>query len=166
MTAPTRAHLRELTELGVFLDTVYEGLDFDDETDVDYCLRGNPGQRLLWSPGGRALVVLGGYKLPPPKKTDDLPAKPARVYETWTRGREASQVRELELELPAGKWQDVGPALRIGYRSDKFHHRGETVDYQHEFENGVRLYRLGSGAKSVLAWRGGRLRITEHGIEG
>lgn len=162
MSGPTRAHLRELVELGQWLDSVAE-------------LDGDPGRvspraraALLWSPPAKALIVLGGYALPRARaaRPAELDGKAARVYETWTRGREASRVRELELELPPGRWVELGRAESIGYRSDKFHARGAVVDYEHKFGPGVRLYRLGEDRRGLLAWRGGRLRLTEDGIEG
>jgi hypothetical protein len=159
MTGPSRASLRELTELGRWLDATVE-LEQGES-------RLTPSGRalLLWSPASKALVVLLGFKLPRPR-AGELPEQPAHVYSKWTRGRDASKVREASIELPAGRWRDLGPALSIAYDSDKFHQRGASVHYEHEFEGGVRTYQLGTGRQRVLAWRGGRLRITPDGIEG
>jgi hypothetical protein len=159
VSGPTRRSLSELTELGVWLDTV---VDLDDGE-----ARITPSSRslLLWAPNPRALIVLQGFKLPRPRRAAPE-GKAAAVYEDWTRGRDASQVRELKVTWPRGSWSCLGPAISIAYRSDKFHRRGDAQDYQHEFGTGVRMYRLGTESRCVLAWRGGRLRITEDGIEG
>lgn len=154
-----REHLRELAELGKFLDSVVELDDGDGVIRI-----GTPV--LCWSAKGSALVVFAGYKLPALRAAAELPAIPARVVETWTQGREATRERQAELELPAGRWRDLGPARSIGYRSDKFHARGQLVDYDHKFTTAVRAYQLGGGSRCVFAWRGGRLRITRRGIEG
>lgn len=162
MSPPSKAALTELTELGQWLDTVAE----TDRGEARIAPRTRT--LLLWAPRPQALIVLIGFKLPRPQRAEP-PPEAAAVYEEWTRGREATQVRELQVKWPAGRFADLGPALSIGYRSDKFGARGRTTDYEHKFGPGVRLYQLGSdghGRRRVLAWRGGRLRITEDGIEG
>lgn len=156
---PSRADLRDLVELGRWLDT-YAELEHGESRIVP-----DGRELLLWSPAAKALLVLG-RKLPRPRKAAELPSSAARSYETWTRGREASQLRELDVELPRGRWRELGPALRIAYASDKFHERGDVEHYEHQFGGGVRLYQLGAGRRPVLAWRGGRLRVTADGIEG
>lgn len=159
VAAPSKNDLRELVELGRLLDGAVE---LDGELAI-VTPKGRPV--LTWSPSGRTLFALAGVKLPKPVAVDELelPPRAARLYEQWAAGRPASRVREVSSSaLPSGRWVDLGPAISIGYRSDKFHDRGRTVDYQHEFTSAVRLYQL----ERILAWRGGRLRVTAAGIEG
>lgn len=165
MTGPRSTDMRELAELGQLLDTVVEL----DEGEALVSPKRRARALLTWSPAGRTLFAFVGVELPRPVVVDEPPPRAAKLYETWTVGRAASRVRDLSSSrLPAGRWAELGPAIRIGYRSDKFHARGNTKDYEHEFGGGVRLYRLGgeSSSSSVLAWRGGRLRVTRYGIEG
>jgi hypothetical protein len=153
--APPASALSELVQLGTFLDSRTTGGVYSV----------NPRPLLLWSPKAKALIVLVGYKLPRPTSTSELPDIAARVFQTWTRGRRATKLREFEAKIGTA-WTLAGDAKTIGYRSDKFHARGTTKDYQHEFGPGVKLYTLGGQMKGALAWRGGKLRITEDGIEG
>jgi hypothetical protein len=150
-------HLRELVQLGQFLDTFVDGKRI-----------GGRRLPLLWSEPGRALIVLAGngFHRSPPRRLEHATGQGARVYRRWTRGREPAHEREVTITQWPSEWKVVGPAERIGYRSDKFHQRGETVDYEHEFGRDVRLYLATHDTHGVFVWRGGSLRLTTHGIEG
>ena len=169
MGGPTRAHLAELVELGRYLDSSavfgFDGAPARVTLRRPNQYRGPWPALLLWSEPAAALVVIvaaGQWGRPRPGEAS---GKNAEIFNTWTRGRPQTKVREASVDLPQGRWLDLGAATSIGYRSDKFHKRGDTTDYQHQFGDGVRLYQL--GAKSgALAWRGGALRITADGIEG
>lgn len=154
-----RGDLSNLVELGQFLDSTVE-LD-GEESKI------RAKVPLFWSVSGSALVVLVGYQLPRPTALRE-PHPNERQYRTWTRGREAATERRIEIDLPRGKWRKLGRAFTIGYRSDKFHSKGEAVDYEHKFGPRVQLFVLGDPRKGkrIFVWAGGSLRLTGRGIEG
>ena len=162
MKAPIKFDdLRFLVELGTFLDSCI----VIDGNEHLFSIKGNTTP-LFWSDASKALVLLVGYKLPRPTMLKEDDAHPLeKVFERWTRGREATKTRTIKIERPAGGWVIVGPAKTIGYRSDKFHARGIAVDYEHKFGRSIVAYKLGE-KKSILVWAGGNLRITQNGIEG
>lgn len=63
----------------------------------------------------------------------------ADAYRDWHKGRDPDRVTELE--GPEAFDQRIGRATRILYSSDKFHDRGDFVDYEHDFsEPGPLVY--------------------------
>ena len=154
--AIARTSLVELVELGRFLDARVSPADGDD-----FLISG--GVPLLWSEHAKALVVVGG--LTRPRAIDEQGTTGERVYRRWTRGREPTTEREVEIDL-AGTWKRLGRGLAIGYRSDKFHAKGSVVDYEHKFGPRVVVSELESSTGSVYVFRGGSLRLTSRGIEG
>lgn len=56
---------------------------------------------------------------------------------------------------------ELGNALEIGYKSKKW--TGKNEDYLHEFGRGVKLYATPDGKNLII--RGGKLKLTKHGIE-
>jgi hypothetical protein len=151
--------LADLVELGRFLDARVS----DDEGDEQLVKTAAP---LLWSEAARALIVLRGFKLPRPQPIRPRGSKAERVYRRWTLGRDPATERTAELALPDAPWSTLGRALTVGYRSDKFHERGDTQDYEHEFGRSVVCYLRQAGARGVVVFRGGSLRVTARGIEG
>ncbi len=148
--------MAELVELGSFLDSLVATPDGDVLVSVR--------APLLWSEQARALVVLV-VELPRKRPIDLRGSTSERVYRRWARGREPASEREFEFSWP-GEFAALGRGRTVGYRSDKFHSRGNTVDYQHEFGHGVRVFQAAAGDQGALVWRGGTLRVTPHGIEG
>jgi hypothetical protein len=63
----------------------------------------------------------------------------------------------------------VYPAVQVSYHSDKFTH-GSSIPYIHHFGPGVFCYfshePFGASRAPDVMIRGGRLRLTEHGIDG
>lgn len=90
----------------------------------------------------------------------------AESYYRWNK-READKL----FELNAGKASHLlGRLVRLDYRSDKWHRKGKTIEYTHDFTEGrgkpplVYSDRKGfDGAKTVVA-TGGTMRVTEAGI--
>ena len=159
MRAPIgRSHLRELVELGRFLDLRVDAPE--GETIVKAV------EPLLWSEPARALVVFAGYDLGRAQAIEPRESTAEHVYSRWARGRAPSREREPMISLPEAPWLELGRALTIGYRSDKFHARGKAQDYEHRFGRRVVAASCSQGKRSVLVIRGGSLRLTPHGIEG
>lgn len=92
----------------------------------------------------------------------------AETYERWHE-REAKQVGELDVPDLVGVY--VGRAMRIGYRSDKWNKRGDTIDYDHDFTEGHHIAPECWADNADLAHAralvivGGDMRVTEDGID-
>jgi hypothetical protein len=100
------------------------------------------------------------------QQTQKEPEKGTEAYRRWHK-RDADKVGELTW-APASFPQ--GRLLVLGYRSDKWHRRGKSVDYTHDFlEDQGRaplVYtntRTLEGASTIVVV-GGSMRITEGGI--
>lgn len=92
------------------------------------------------------------------------PAARARKY--WTE-REPDGVGELETS-PCSHLQ--GRLVRLGYRSDKWHRKGKTEDYDHDFLESGMAPLVYTSAPSLAASRcvvvvGGSMRVTKDGID-
>jgi hypothetical protein len=93
----------------------------------------------------------------------------ADTYEAWHR-REPECVREVD-GLPDDLPHYIGRALRIGYRSDKWHGRGTTEDYDHDYTEagytapGVWADDPDLAKARAICIRGGNQRITPQGID-
>jgi hypothetical protein len=162
MTArgPYLRRVREAVHLGAFLDARFVDAD-GNEAEVKVSRA-----QLLWSPSTMALLVFDGYELSAPAAVEQS-SEATALYERWTDGRPAERERQLSIpRVPGKRWQQLGRALTIAYRSDKFGDRGQTTDYQHEFGRSVVLFCRRDDNHAVLAWRGGTLRVTRRGIEG
>lgn len=87
-------------------------------------------------------------------------------YHRWHK-RNAQKVGELRT---ADARYAQGRMVRIGYRSDKWHARGRTIDYDHDFlEDDGRAPLVYTNAKTLAASTtivvvGGSMLITEAGI--
>lgn len=101
-----------------------------------------------------------------------LPAKPAdfkgsRDFKYWSE-RDPDRMGELNTK-PCKYVQ--GRLLRLGYRSDKWHRKGKTEDYDHDFlEDGGAAPLVYTSAPTLAASVcvvvvGGSMRITEGGID-
>lgn len=90
--------------------------------------------------------------------------KAARAYELWTDDNHDAE-NVAELDVPNAFTDRIGRALRLGYRSDKFHDRGTFVDYEHDFEDPRPLVYFAPGSPEGYALVGGAFRVTPRGIE-
>ena len=104
-----------------------------------------------------------------PREGAVLPEHAAELYERWHE-REAEHVTDVD-GLPDLIGIYVGRAMRIGYSSDKWHARGKTIDYEHDFsERGHIAPECWADTADLadaraLAIVGGTMRITEDGID-
>jgi hypothetical protein len=151
-------------------------LNLGDFLEVEYVthegqIRGIRYQRsdhvpLFWSHSKQALFVLptleeGPCDMPPRRTENEL-------AQVWAQGRPASCSSRIkgmrQLPMPA-----VFPAIQVSYHSDKFTH-GRSMQYIHHFGSGVLCYfshdPFGSSRAPDIMIRGGRLRLTTHGIDG
>jgi len=102
---------------------------------------------------------------PEPEETADAGA----TYEAW-HDRAPRTVTELD-NLPDVIGVYIGRATRIGYRSDKWHARGQTQDYDHDYtEPGyvapeVWADRADLAHATAIVIVGGNQRITPEGID-
>ena len=156
--------LGPVVELGHVVD-----LDLVDrryEFAADTLAPGRPrGPLLLWSANLTALAWFEGVRTPRARGVNSEQLGGAGdLFRTWTRGREPTKQRTLEVDV-TGPQERLGVCVRIQYLSDKFNRRGTWVLYRHYFERGVRASVQGDEVKLYMV-RGGRLRITEDGIEG
>lgn len=90
-----------------------------------------------------------------------------RLVRTWTDGNYRAACA-AEGQIPRPRCVEVLPALAVTYLSTKFSRTGEIVRYVHHHEDNVHVY-LGpsvGGAPQAIMLRGGRLRLTTHGLDG
>jgi hypothetical protein len=136
---------------------------YDDAGDVDLYVR---------APSARAakehVRKLPAHSLQPLTR-NPAASMAADTYAKWHE-REPECVTELD-GLPDALPVCVGDALRIGYRSDKWHERGQVEDYDHDYtERGYRAPQVWadcadlSKAKAICIV-GGNQRITPKGID-
>lgn len=120
---------------------------------------------LLWSHKLQALFIVPGTEIGPcelpPRRTEDYLAR------VWAKGRPAACSSKARIE--PGPLRFVAPGIQVSYSSDKFTH-GVAKPYIHHFGTGVLCYfshdPIGSSRAPDVMIRGGRLRLTEHGIDG
>jgi len=124
---------------------------------------------LLWSASqkedraGGSVYAYPGLKIPTPSLNAYEAPKAARVYTQWRDGNERPRGAS-EVDFPVPNVSAAKPAIAVVYRSDKFS-PGKKIDYIHHFDKGVRV-RLGPGKiPNAVYITGGRLRLTERGLE-
>lgn len=120
---------------------------------------------LMWSHSKQALFVLpqleeGPCVLPPRQTENDL-------AQVWAKGRPASCSSRVSIDPRPMPY--AHPAVQVSYHSDKFTH-GRSIPYIHHFGPGVLCYfshdPFGASRAPDVMIRGGRLRLTTHGIDG
>lgn len=120
---------------------------------------------IWWSHSKQAIFILPhlerGPCTLPPRRTENA------LAQMWQKGRPAvcsSPIRVQPRPMPA-----VYPGIQISYSSDKFTH-GRAIPYIHHFGPGVLCYfshePFGASRAPDIMIRGGRLRLTKHGIDG
>jgi len=95
---------------------------------------------------------------------------PDRANATYRRWHDRDPARVGELETADRCTILLGRMTRLGYRSDKWHRRGRTVDYDHDFIEGrgtaplvyVDAAHVSKVTTAVVL--GGSMRVTERGI--
>lgn len=102
------------------------------------------------------------------KEQLDAPDESHPDYDRWHK-RDSRTL--YTVEVPDSVEVKYGRCVRIGYRSDKWHRRGRTVDYEHDFaEGGRRAPLLFCDAAhvrnaSAAVITGGDMRVTEAGLD-
>jgi len=116
----------------------------------------------LWSPKHRAVVAI---KKPTSAKKEPKVSRRGGAAKVSERFHARPAKKTWEMEIPRVPLELVGPAEHIVYRSDKWSATGETTDYIHEFNDGVKLY-CGPSLKNprVFLCMGGKLTVTERGL--
>lgn len=136
---------------------------------------------MFWSPSLRLSRSSTGSVLIFPRKRfnpSHASCLPADVFRAMIRAGNAKQAEQAlrdwsdhppcnvaHLEISDYALDTGATAVGITYRSDKFSPRGETVDYIHPFEAGVRVYRGRGDPPSCLLIGGGKLTLTPRGLE-
>lgn len=123
-------------------------------------------QPLWWSHSKQALFVLPALKTGP--CVERPPPTQNELAQVWAKGRPASCAARFE-DPPQKPMRVAYPGIQISYRSDKFTH-GRLVNFIHHFGPGVVCYfshepYRASRPPDIMV-RGGRLRLTSHGIDG
>jgi hypothetical protein len=95
------------------------------------------------------------------RATDDRGEK---LYEQFT-GFEHDDVAKL-VKLSPKSMVRIGRAINIVYRSDKFARPGNKSDYVHPFEHYPIVSVDNIKHPSIVAIRGGRIKVTREGITG
>ncbi len=121
---------------------------------------------LLWSDTQQALYIFPNTPL---AKCEYPPTiAEARLNKVWAQGR-AAKCSSFQ-KWPNPSLPEAAPGICVSYRSDKFKKNGRhtEIDYIHHFGPGVVVYRARcrNGSPEAIVIKGGKLRLTEHGIDG
>lgn len=95
------------------------------------------------------------------RATDD---KGEKLYEAFT-GFEHDEVGKL-VQIKPKEMKKIGRAMSIVYRSDKFSAEGDYSDYVHPFEHYPTVSVDNLKRPSIVALRGGRIKVRKEGITG
>lgn len=95
------------------------------------------------------------------KATDD---KGEKLYEDFT-GFEHDEVGKL-VQYNVKAMKKIGRAMSITYRSDKFSKEGDFSDYVHPFDHYPTVSVDNVKRPSIVALRGGRIKVRKEGITG
>lgn len=95
------------------------------------------------------------------RATDD---KGEKLYEKFT-GFEHDDVAKL-VKIKPRSMSRIGRAVNIVYRSDKFSKPGDTSNYVHSFSHYPTVSVDNARRPSIVALRGGRIKIKKEGITG
>lgn len=127
------------------------------------------GPNLYWSPKLKALLIFPrktvrwagkvGKRNPDEYFKDAGAEKSAKLFQRWA-ARDPCQ--EGKLKLSPIQLKPYGRAIKIIYRSDKWH-PGFYENYEHPFGKKVRVA-VGRGTPPPMVIQGGRLTVTERGL--
>lgn len=119
----------------------------------NFCLGSNRSGTELW------IVSRKGAKN---VRTAD--EKGETLYESFT-GFEHDEVGKM-VQLSPKSLVKIGRAINIVYRSDKFSKPGDTSDYIHPFSHYPIVSVDSINQPSIVALRGGRIKVKKEGITG
>jgi hypothetical protein len=110
---------------------------------------------------GTEIWIMSKYGSKNVRATDERGEK---LYEQFT-GFEHDEVAKLVQVSPKSMTR-IGRAMNIIYRSDKFSRPGKNSDYVHPFEHYPTVSVDNAKRPSIVALRGGRIKIKKEGITG
>jgi hypothetical protein len=89
-----------------------------------------------------------------------------RTWKIWNKRTRPDLIGGL-YDLPETIGQQIGRAVSIGYRSDKYNKPGKAIDYDHDFREGKPplVYVDKPKDPRAIVLTGGNIRITGRGIE-
>lgn len=87
-----------------------------------------------------------------------------KLYETFT-GFEHDDIAKM-VQISPKAMVRLGRAMNIVYRSDKFSKPGDTSDYIHPFQHYPTVSVDSASRPSIVALRGGRIKVRKEGITG
>jgi len=119
----------------------------------NYALGSNRSGTELWIVSRR-----GGKKI---RATDE---KGEKLYETFT-GFEHDDIAKM-VQIRPRSMMRLGRAMNIVYRSDKFSKPGDTSDYVHPFQHYPTVSVDNLSQPTIVALRGGRIKVRKEGITG
>lgn len=88
------------------------------------------------------------------------------LFETFTGFEHDQNNNALMVKVSPKEMVKIGRAMNIVYRSDKFSSPGNTSDYIHPFERYPIVSVDNANRPSIVALRGGRMKVKEEGITG
>lgn len=164
-TVAQLGHVLDLTTQSDATRTTWEA------GDVGGLIMATDADAMDRKPGTAALYLLRGSTRKASLMPNQAPIieDAQQTYEQWHE-RDPRHVVTLD-DLPDLIGIYIGRALRIGYRSDKWHERGTTEDYDHDYtepgyeppEVWADHVHLGQARAIVIV--GGNQRITADGID-
>lgn len=153
-----------LFNCGTFIDVT--AVHPDGDFDVSEFGRGDKVP-LWWSEDLKACLIMPYLQVS--ACIYEPTAREDRISKVWAKGRPGRCAQIVQGPQPPLPQQL--PGLAIAYWSDKFAStRGDMTHYIHHFENDVYVYYArplpGRTAPAAILVRGGKLRLTEHGLAG
>lgn len=100
------------------------------------------------------------------KKVQASDEKAETLFEKFTGFEHDQDNAALMVQVSPKKFTQIGRAMNIVYRSDKFSKPGKTADYIHPFEKYPLVSVDNPNRPSIVALRGGKIRVKEEGITG
>jgi hypothetical protein len=100
------------------------------------------------------------------KKVHATDEKAETLFEKFTGFEHEQDNVALMVQVAPKKITKIGRAINIVYRSDKFSKPGKTSDYIHPFEKYPIVSVDNIDRPSIVALRGGKIRVKEEGITG
>lgn len=122
--------------------------------------RGKPFM-FLWSPRLWGVICLREQGVRKAKRGEEPDAKAVDIFERFMARRPR---KNYYVELTGIPMVQLGSAIHIVYRSDKWTDDGRETDYIHDYDRGVRCYADNHEDPNIFLMYGGRLTITERGL--
>lgn len=138
---------------------VPKSIDLEDGQQLKFPLSGNFS--MAANKSGTEIWILSRSGSKNVRATDE---KGEKLYESFT-GFEHDDVAKL-VQIKPRSMSRLGRAVNIVYRSDKFSKPGDTSNYVHSFTHYPTVSVDNVKRPSIVALRGGRIKIKKEGITG